>query len=135
MVYLHAVDQSHGGWEAYCSTCSYQRLSRVQMPNNLGAKVWERFQKRYQDECQLRTTYFIASVLNGNVFSIHTDILVKMHLNSHSRGCWMREDTQLGLELCVFDSVPNHTLFELKGPRTECSFPVCVPGCFSFTLG
>lgn len=74
------------------------------MPNNLGAKVWERFQKR-QDECQLRTTYFITSVLNRDVFCIHTIILVKMHLNIHSRGCWVREDTQLGSELCVFDSV------------------------------
>ena len=25
--YLHAVDQHCGGWQAYCSTCSYQCLS------------------------------------------------------------------------------------------------------------
>lgn len=89
------------------------------MPNNLGAKAWQRYNKYYQDECQLRTSCFIASVLSRDVFSIHMNVLVTMHLNSHSRGCWMREDTQLGLELCVLDSVPNLTLFEMKDLRTE----------------
>lgn len=80
------------------------------MLNNLGARVWERFQKRDQDECQLRT-YFITPVENWDAFSIHAPVLVKMHLNVHSRGCWARGDTQLGLDLWVFDSSKSHAVW------------------------
>lgn len=44
-------------------------LNWVQMTSNSGAKVWERFHKSFQDLCQLRSTYFITSVLNKDVFS------------------------------------------------------------------
>lgn len=89
-------------------------LNWVQMTSNPGAKVWERYHKSYEDLCHLRSKYFITSVLNKVVFCIHTIILMKRHLNTHSRSYWVRKDMQLGLEFGVFDSYQSH-IFELKG--------------------
>lgn len=47
-------------------------LNWVQMTSNPGAKVWERYHKSYEDLCHLRSKYFITSVLNKDVFCIHT---------------------------------------------------------------
>lgn len=37
-------------------------------------------------------------------FCIHTIVLMKRHLNTHSRSYWVRKNMQLGLEVGVFDS-------------------------------
>lgn len=74
------------------------------MTTNSGARSGREHHKSFQDLCHLGSTYFITSALNKDVFCIHTIILMKRHLNTHSRSCWVRKNMQLGLEFGASDS-------------------------------